>query len=98
MPNWASEASPTLGCSIEISRDIYVSVCMCWYAKVRRQNYMAQKCACSKSSFGQLKPTCETHVFHLDYWTKKKRLLRNEKLKASRASETEEQRKERLRI
>ena len=28
--NWASEASPTLGCSIEISRDIYIymlSVC-----------------------------------------------------------------------
>ena len=24
--NWASEASPTLGCSIEISRDIYVLV------------------------------------------------------------------------
>ena len=24
--NWASEVSPTLGCSIEISRDIYVSV------------------------------------------------------------------------
>ena len=24
--NWASEASPTLGCSIEISRDIYMSV------------------------------------------------------------------------
>ena len=24
--NWASEASPTLGCSIEILRDIYVSV------------------------------------------------------------------------
>ena len=23
--NWASEASPTLGCSIEISRDIYIS-------------------------------------------------------------------------
>ena len=23
--NWASEASPTLGCSIEISRDIYVT-------------------------------------------------------------------------
>ena len=22
--NWASEASPTLGCSIEISRDIYM--------------------------------------------------------------------------
>ena len=25
--NWASEASPTLGCSIEISRDIYLCVC-----------------------------------------------------------------------
>ena len=26
--NWASKASPTLGCSIEISRDIYMlSVC-----------------------------------------------------------------------
>ena len=30
--------------------------------------------------------------------TKKKRLLRNEKLRVNRASETEEQRKERLRI
>ena len=27
-PNWASEASPTLGCSIEISRDIYIYVGM----------------------------------------------------------------------
>ena len=26
--NWASEASPTLGCSIEISRDIYIYVYM----------------------------------------------------------------------
>ena len=26
--NWASEASPTLGCSIEILRDIYMYVCM----------------------------------------------------------------------
>ena len=25
-PHWASEASPTLGCSIEISRDIYIYV------------------------------------------------------------------------
>ena len=32
--NWASEASPTLGCSIEISRDIYIymlSVCRMSY-------------------------------------------------------------------
>ena len=27
--NWASEASPTLGCSIEISRDIYICACVC---------------------------------------------------------------------
>ena len=27
--NWASEASPTLGCSIEISRDIYIYICAC---------------------------------------------------------------------
>ena len=27
--SWASEASPTLGCSIEISRDIYMYVCVC---------------------------------------------------------------------
>ena len=26
--NWAREASPTLGCSIEISRDIYIYVGM----------------------------------------------------------------------
>ena len=31
-------------------------------------------------------------------WTKMKRSLRNEKIKANRASETEEQRKERQRI
>ena len=31
-------------------------------------------------------------------WTKKKRLLRNEKIKANRASEIEEQKKQRLRI
>ena len=27
--NWASEASPTLGCSIEISRDIYICMYIC---------------------------------------------------------------------
>ena len=65
---------------------------------------MAQTCAFSKSSFGRLKPTCDTcYSFRLYTgsvlaWTKKKRSLRNEKLIANRASETEEQRKERLRI
>ena len=27
--NWASEANPFLGCSIEISRDIYIYMCVC---------------------------------------------------------------------
>ena len=47
---------------------------------------MDQTCACSNSSRAALA------------WTEKKRSLRNEKLKANRASDTEEQRKERLRI
>ena len=38
-PIWASEASPTLGCSIEISRDIYMSVCLSC-PKMRRRNYV----------------------------------------------------------
>ena len=37
--NWASEASPTLGCSIDISRDIYVGMSV--VSKMRRQNYVA---------------------------------------------------------
>ena len=37
---WASKVSPTLGCSIEILRDI-MSVCLSC-PKMRRQNYMAQ--------------------------------------------------------
>ena len=66
---------------------------------------MDQTRAYSKSSLGLLKPTCDTRVIHFDYyaraalaWTKKKCSLRIEKLKANRASETEEQIKERLRI
>ena len=60
--NWASKASPTLGCSIEISRDIYVCMYVCMYVfvyvcmyeclpyvKIRRRNYVAQTSACSKS-------------------------------------------------
>ena len=57
-----------------------------------------------KVSFGRLKPTYDTRVFHFDYTLEhfyhgqKKCSLRNQKLKADRASETEERRKERLRI
>ena len=39
--NWASEASPTLGCSIEISHDIYIFMCLSW-SKMRTQNYVAK--------------------------------------------------------
>ena len=49
--------------------------------------------------------TCDTRVIDFDYALeqlyhdeKKKRSLRNDKLRVNRASETEEQRKERLRI
>ena len=48
--NWASEASPTLGCSIEISRDICRYVCR--GPKKRRRNYVGQTRACSKSVLG----------------------------------------------
>ena len=43
--NWASEASPTLGCSIEISRDIYIIcryVCRFVYKKYVCQNAWAE--------------------------------------------------------
>ena len=46
---WVSEASPTLGCSIEISRDIYM------YVSVVCQitwNHVNQIRACSKSVLG----------------------------------------------
>ena len=61
--NWVSEASPTLGCSLEISIDIYMSVCRYvgmyvglstknMYAKMRGRNYVAQTHTCSKSVLG----------------------------------------------
>ena len=57
---WASEASPTLGCSIEISRDICmyicIYVCLSW-SKKRRRNYVGQTRACSKSVLdGKIRP------------------------------------------
>ena len=48
--NWASEVSPTLGYSIEISRDICRYVCLSW-SKKRRRKY-GQMRACSKSVLG----------------------------------------------
>ena len=61
----------------------------------------------AQSLLGAVKPLTPARVIHCLYardlaWTKKKlkkkRSLRNEKLKADRTSETEEQRKESLRI
>ena len=49
--NWASEARPTLGCSIEISRDIYMSVCMSVVCQIT-WNHVNQTRACSKSVLG----------------------------------------------
>ena len=49
--NWESEASPTLGCSIEISRDIYMSVCMSVVCQIT-WNHVNQTRACSKSVLG----------------------------------------------
>ena len=46
---WASKASPTLGCSIEILHDINIYICRytCLpYAKMRRRNYVVQTSAC----------------------------------------------------
>ena len=59
--DWASEASPTLGCSIEISRDIYVvgmSYVVCHMSVVCQINCIGGITygprACSKSFFWRL--------------------------------------------
>ena len=57
----------------------------------------------AQSRFWAVKTVTPAFLFRLraraaSAWTKKKRSFRNEKLKANKASETEEQRKERLRI
>ena len=65
--NWASEASPTLGCSIEISRDIYIYIYMlsvCLVCQSRR-SYVDQTRACSKTFFLAVKPV--TPVLFISY-------------------------------
>ena len=58
---WASEASPTLGCSIKISHDIYIYISVCMSTTCQNQNMCMLKV-----SFG-LKPTDDTRVIHFDY-------------------------------
>ena len=68
MNNWASEVSPTLGCSIEISRDIYVSVgqsgCLSCPKCVGGITWPTRML---KIIFGWLKLICDTRVIHFDY-------------------------------
>ena len=78
-------------------------VCQNLWAEIR-----GPKTRMLKVSFGRLKPICDTRVIHFYYElqqfyhgqkrSQKKVHLEIEKLKANRASETEEQRKERLRL
>ena len=58
---WASEASPTLGCSIQISRDIYMFMCLSW--SKMRTHYVA-KHAHAHGQFGAVKTTL---IIHFDY-------------------------------
>ena len=74
--NWASEASPTLDCSVEISRDIYMymyvglsmgkklkkEVCQNTWEELRGPNTRMLKVC-----FGRLKPTCDTRIIHFYY-------------------------------
>ena len=61
-----SEASPTLGCSIMISCDIYVSVGMSVVTKMCRQDNVAQ--AHAQSHFWHIKVTCDDiRVIDFDY-------------------------------
>ena len=77
---------------------------VCRVQKMHRRNYVAQTRAYSKSDLVGKNPPMTPVLFILLYAraalarTKKKRSPRNGKLKANRASETEEQRKEMLRI
>ena len=90
-PNWASEASPTLGCSIEISRDIYMSVgrYVCRGPKsvggitwAKRAHAQSQFWAVKSDPYYSFRLYARAALT----WTEEKRSLRNEKLKANRAS------------
>ena len=91
--DWVSEASPTLGCSIEISRDMYIC-----------GNTWPKHAHAQSQFWAVITDLWYPYYYFLLYaraalaWTKNniKCSLRNEKFKANRASGMEEQRKERL--
>ena len=72
MVNWASEASPTLGCSIEISRDIYIYIYMyvgmyvCRGPKSVGGNTWAKR-AHAQSQYCAENPTSNTGIINFDY-------------------------------
>ena len=51
--SWASEASPTLGCSIEISRDIYVYMSVCLVCQINCVGGITWPTRMLKVIFGQ---------------------------------------------
>ena len=75
------------------------SVCLSVPKRMRRRYYVAQTRACSKSDLSGYyrHKTFRLYAIAALVRTKKKRSLWNGKLKANRASETDKQRKERLR-
>ena len=77
--NWASEASPTLGCSIEISRDIYICRYVCMYVCLSYVKSVSGRKIRPYNSF-------RLYARAALVWTEEKRSLRNDKLKANRAS------------
>ena len=96
---WASVASPTLGCSIEISYYVGMTV----ECQINCEGGITWPTRMLKVILGGSRLWHPCYRFRLRAraalaWTKKICSLRNEKLKANIASETEEQRKERLRI
>ena len=87
--NWASEASPTLGCSIEISRDIYVHVsvvcqinCVGGITWIKHAHALSQYWAVKSDQYYSFRLYARAALA----WTEEKRSLRNEKLRANRAS------------
>ena len=63
---WTSEASPTLGCSIEISRDIYICVSVVCQINCVGGIMWIKTRACSKSVLdGKIQPV--TRIIHFDY-------------------------------
>ena len=67
MHNWASEASPTLGFSIEISRDIIIYVGRYVCSGPKCVGGIKWPTRMLKVILGWLKLTCDTRVIHFDY-------------------------------